>query len=672
MSSRTASKGRIFTMKLKTAILSLSVMLLVVVSPWSQADTLSEQRKLYTRAMDHARAGRLDKFHETLAQLGDYPLVPYLHHAWLKPRLHKAGVDEVRWFLENYHDLPDAAALRTRWLLQLARKGNWQAFQEFYTPQKDERLQCLHLQARINTGNHIYLIKDIRSVWLSGKSLPDECDGPFRLLYDSDLMDSDLIWQRIRLAMENGKTGLAGYLGRKLPPDQRQLQQHWVEMHQDPLRHTAKPGLPDQPLAREILLYGIERLARRNLDQALTRWHYIKDHYSYTAGEVGKLERKLAVGAARKNHSGAMSLLDRVDPALVDEEVFLYRLKLALEGPDWRQLLRWTEGFPSHPDMGNQWWYWRGRALQETGATEEASRAFQRIAGERDFYGFMAADRLGITYRMNHYPLPENLKDKQLVLETPAIQRAHEFYQLRKYYLARREWHHALNRMTRVQMQMAAKIAKEWGWYDRAIFSLGRARIYDDLELRFPLLYRDLLGDYASKRSLDLGWMYGLVRAESAFVEDARSPAGALGLMQVMPATGRETARHIGMKNFNKNKLLQAEFNIPIGSAYLKRMLDRFDGNPVLATAAYNAGPHRVKNWLPASGCSAPDVWVERIPFTETRNYVKRVLSYASIYDWRLQTDAVLLSQRMPAIMPAGNNGAVAAMVCQTLTVSSK
>ncbi|MCG8324698.1 MAG: transglycosylase SLT domain-containing protein [Thiotrichales bacterium] len=636
----------------------------------ARALTLDEQRSLYNKAMQYVRTGNIRKFRTALAELGDYPLYPYLHHAYLKPRLKRASADEVRWFLENFDDLPDTEKLRTRWLLHLARQKRWQEFQEFYTPQSDNRLQCLHLQARVHTGNQIYLLEDIRSTWLRGESLPDECDGPFRILYESELMDDDLIWQRIRLTMENGKLGLANFLGRKLTPELKTLQQHWVRMHHNPRKFTARPDLDDNAQAREILLYGIERLARRNIKLALQRWEDIRDHYSYTAAEIARLQRNLALRAARDQHPDAARLLDRVDPALVDAEVFLYRLRLALQGPDWRQLLDWTSGFPPFPGMTNQWWYWHGRALQETGDIDAARQAFRRIGHERDYYGFMAADRLGYEYRMNHFPLPENLKDRQIVLETPAIKRAHEFYQLGKYYLARREWHHALNRMTRLQMQVAAMIAKEWGWYDRAIFTLGKAKMYDDLVLRFPLLYRDLLEKYAGKRDLDLGWMYGLVRAESAFVEDARSPAGAMGLMQVMPVTGLETARNIGFKDFNKKMLMQARYNVPIGSAYLKQMLKRFGNNPVLATAAYNAGPHRVKQWLPDNGCSSPDVWVELIPFNETRKYVKRVLAYAIIYDWRLDAEPVLLSQRMPAVLSSKQQSAVAGLSCSTLTVS--
>lgn len=637
-----------------------------------QAISLQEQRKLYDKAMQYIRAGNLKRYQEIQDRLRDYPLYPYLYYEWLKPRLNRANIEQVRWFFDNYDDMPDADKLRSKWLLMLARKSDWHTFLDFYTPQRDKRLQCLQLVARMKTDNQVYLLQDIRTLWLTGESLPDECDAPFKYLYDNQFLDSDDVWHRIRLAMENGKPALANYLAKKLPPEKKQLQEYWGKIHQNPARYTANLKLEDNPLSREIIVYGVERLARRNIGQALKRWELIRQNYSFSNTESAQLERYLAIRAARKDHDLAAELLDRVEPSLVDDEVFLYRLKTALAGPNWQQLLAWTEGFPAYPEIKNQWWYWRGRALEQTGNPAEARQAFQRIAGERDYYGFLAADKLGSEYRMNHYPLPENLKDKQLVQELPAIQRAGEFYQRGKYYPARREWHHALKRMTVVQLQMAAMIAKEWGWYDRAIFTLGRAKIYDDLVLRFPLLYRDKLDHYANKRDLDLGWMYGLVRAESAFVEDARSPAGALGLMQVMPATGRETAQRIGMKNFNKNRLLEADINIPIGSAYLKQMLDRFAGNRAMATAAYNAGPHRVRQWRPKNNCLAPDVWVELIPFSETRKYVKRVLSYASIYDWRLETKPVLLSQRMPAITAKGQSGQLDDPACSLTTVSMR
>jgi len=252
----------------------------------------------------------------------------------------------------------------------------------------------------------------------------------------------------------------------------------------------------------------------------------------------------------------------------------------------------------------------------------------------------------------------------------PGIVRARELSAIGEKRMARREWNHALDYLTGYQQEIAASLAADWGWYGQAVLTMGQAHTYDDLEVRFPIPYQSLIDEYAGKRQLDLGWMFALVRSESAFIEDAESPAGALGLMQVMPATGKQTARKMGLQSFKVAHLLEAEKNVPIGSAYLKQMLDLFGGNMTLATAAYNAGPQRVLAWLPKHDCMDPDVWVEKIPFTETRKYVRRVMFFASIYDWRLHRTVLPLSQRMATVSPA-NNTMIAQLGCSGEQVSS-
>ncbi|MEJ2761988.1 MAG: transglycosylase SLT domain-containing protein, partial [Gammaproteobacteria bacterium] len=284
-----------------------------------------------------------------------------------------------------------------------------------------------------------------------------------------------------------------------------------------------------------------------------------------------------------------------------------------------------------------RWRYWRARALEQAGERKTADAIYRSLAGQRDYYGFLAADRLGIPYNLNYASLPNDVETWKAIMAMPAVIRARELYKLGMMLEARREWRDALTRMSDHQMQIAARIAADWGWDDRTILTLGRAQAYDDLVLRFPLPYEHRLKKYAKKRGLDLSWLFALTRAESAFMQDARSPTGALGLMQVMPRTGRRTARAIGFRTFHTRYLLQADKNITIGTAYLKQMYDKFNGNQILATAAYNAGPYNVARWLPESECDEPDVWIETIPFTETRKYVARILYYSSIYDWRLQ-----------------------------------
>ena len=627
------------------------------------------KRKDFQRAQDALSAGNIRQFKKITASLKDYPLYPYLVYSYLRPRLWQAKDREVRTFLKYYSDLPMAEDIRATWLKVLARHGRWQAYLDFYTPQDDETLQCYQLQARLRTHNDAYLLEDTRSLWLSGESLPSACDPAFAKLYKSELMTNELVWRRIKLAMANGETRLAKYLGTRLDKTDQQWVDRWIAVYHNPASWTRDPKFADTAITRDILAYGISRLARIDTDAALKHWGSWKDNYSFKPEVRNQMKKTLAVWAVINDHKRAKELIDNLDNSLVDENIFHWRLRNALENEDWPALVKWTEGPPPDEKIRLRWWYWRARALEKTGKAAAAEELYRSIAKERDYYGFLAADRLGIPYHMNYVSLPKDIETWHELSKLPAIVRAREFYLLGAIYPARREWHHALDNMTSYQMQIAAAIAANWGWHDRVILTLGMARSYDDLILRFPLPFEKQLRKYAEKRQLDLGWTYALTRAESAFMEDARSPAGALGLMQVMPGTGRQTAKTLGLRRFRAKYLLEADKNITIGSAYLKQMYDKFNGNMVLATAAYNAGPGNVSSWMPKTQCIEPDIWIEQIPLEETRKYVSRILFYAAVYDWRLQQDITPIRDRMAVIQPDTKN-IVANLSCTNTTVS--
>ena len=633
------------------------------------AKTIDAQRKDYLAAKKALDTKQFKTFGKIANTLKTYPLYPYLRYEYLRKRLWKVKDSEVIDFLKRHDDLPVTNSLRTSWLKLLVKRGHWNTFLDNYTPQSNTTMQCYQLQARIKTNNNVFLLEDTRSIWLTGKSLPPQCDLAFERLYKSDLMTNELVWERIRLSMQNNEISLANFLARKLDEEHKKLARKWVQIHNNPYKHTHKPKLEDNETSREILAHGILRLAKQNVAKAVKRLDALKNDYSFTPDDIAEIERTLAVRAAKNKSKLAARLLDEIDNDHVDVQVFHYRLRTALANLDWPLLKKWTTGQAPVADIELRWRYWHARALEETGEPDKAKAIYADIAKERDYYGFLAADKINTNYDMNHHPLPENLEEYIRIESLPAVRRAYEFYKLDMAYPARREWHHALKKMTSYQMQMAAAVAKQWGWHDRAIFTMGRAKAYDDLNLRFPILFNELLDKYAKKRNIDPSWMYGLVRAESAFIEDVRSPAGALGLMQVMPKTGTATAKRIGLKGFKPHKLKQAETNIPIGSAYMKQMLNRFNGNIVLATAAYNAGPHRVSKWLPKQGCIEPDVWVEQIPFNETRKYVRRVLAFANVYDWRLQTAIKPIKERM-ALITAPNNKLIANLSCTAIKIS--
>ena len=642
----------------------LFMLVLLAVAPAGADEALLSERQRYLEAQRALRAGALSKYRLLMATLSDYPLYPYLLFDYLRPRLAQVDADEVVDFLRDHGDLPEAADLRFAFLTLLAQRGQWQMLVDVYTPQTDVQMRCYQLLARLKLGRDEYLMEDARSVWMSGESQPPQCDPVFERLHHSGLLTPETVWARIKLAMDKGNVSLAQWLGRSLPNTDQVWLTRWLDLHRNPLRLTGAVAWDDTEQTRDILLYATSRLTQQDVGKAWATWQQLRTHHAFTSEQIGAIEYQMTLRAAQTGHKLSRELLSQLDNERVDEKLFHERVVLALRERDWDLLLKWTTGIPPAADtVRGPWLYWRGRALESVGQPDAAREFFQRATQQRDYYGFSAFDRLGKPYTLNHSPLPEDPAAMNQVLRTPGLLRARELFALGQYKLARREWTHALEQMTSYQMQMAAMLAHAWGWYDRALLTLNKAESYDDLVVRFPVAYKDGLEKQAGQRDLDLAWVFSLVRQESAFVEDARSPAGALGLMQVMPATGRETARALGWKKFSPSQLMQSSTNIPIGTAYLQRMLNYFDGNMVLATAAYNAGPANVSSWLPPGGCTEPDIWIEQIPFLETRKYVQRILYFSSIYDWRLGREVTPISARAAPVQKRGQE-LVASLAC--------
>ncbi|NNF97277.1 MAG: transglycosylase SLT domain-containing protein, partial [Halobacteria archaeon] len=256
----------------------------------------------------------------------------------------------------------------------------------------------------------------------------------------------------------------------------------------------------------------------------------------------------------------------------------------------------------------------------------------------------------GHRYQFAHTPLVYQDSELADVEALPAIQRAREFYAIKRTVDARREWNYAIQRMPQPQLLKAAKLADAWGWHDRAITTLAEAKYWDDLELRFPLAHQQQVLNQAARQQINPAWAFAIIRQESAFTADARSHAGALGLMQLLPRTARDMARSLRVRKPRKSDILKIDTNIQLGVGYLKKVQDRYQGHPVLATAAYNAGPSNVKRWLPDNGAVAADIWIETVPFKETRDYLKRVLTYTVIYEQRLGQQPKSLLERMTPI----------------------
>jgi soluble lytic murein transglycosylase len=601
------------------------------------ANDLTQQRWQFHEAQAALNKGDLSTFGALSQTLQDYPLYYYLRYQYLKPRLQQADSTEIQTFLMRYGDSHFGNTLRQAWLEQRAQAGDWTAFLQAYTPQKSTELQCYFMQARLYSGApRQATLEAIKQLWLVGHSQPAACDPAFEFLYQSKFMNRQLVWQRIQLAMDKGKINLTNALSKYLDTTDQVWLTYWQNMHRQPAQTLARLNAPDLPIVRQIILHGIKRLANKNFEQATEHWATYQRRYAFSVQQLGEMQRDLALASLKHDHPHALKWLAAVNKHFLNEKLSDARIKLALKRQNWRAVADFITELPKAQQKDYRWRYWLARALSQLGQTQAAQQLYTALAKERDYYGFLAADQINASYRMQDKPITFTANEQAALMQKTSIRAAKEFYQLGQTANANREWRYITKRLPADQQAIAAALASRWQWYPQAIFTSAKAGYFDDLAVRFPLAYYDHLSMAAKEQGVDLAWAYGIARQESAFMSQARSHAGALGLMQLMPATGRFVARKIGLRLTSTQDILDVDNNVTLGTAYLRRMLDKFDGNYMLATAAYNAGPGRAKRWAEENSCLSPDLWVEMIPFNETRTYVQRVLFYTRIFEERL------------------------------------
>lgn len=610
-----------------------------------QAASLAQQRLYYTEAKRALAKGDAGPYRRYAAALADYPLEPHLAYDELTARLKTASNAEIEKFLTEHGDLPQINWMKLRWLRWLAERGDWKTFLNYYDPQMNfTELDCLYGQYQLSHG----LIEEgnatAEKLWLVGKSQPEACDTLFRMWSSHGLLTEEKRWQRAKLAAEARNYGLASYLAKGLAT--RAVEgQLLVEVAQKPqlLSQTARFAPATQAMA-DVVGLGLRRLARQDPEKALGLLDLYSKRMPFSAEEKVAIAREIGLTLARRFDARALPVMAEYDPELRDNTVSEWRMRLLLRLGRWNDAYQLSRQLPAELADTSRWRYWQARSLQLAQPnSREPIALYQPVARERDFYGFMAADQIKTPYRLNHKPLALDPKVVQRVRSTAGIRRALEFYARGEIVDARREWYHVSRLFDREELVAQARLAYEMDWYFPAIRSISQAQYWDDLEVRFPMAYQSILQREARNRGLHSSWVFAITRQESAFMADARSGAGALGLMQLMPATAKETARRFRIPLSSPQQVLAPEKNIQLGAAYLSQVHGQFNGNRILASAAYNAGPGRVRQWLRGASHLSYDVWVESIPFDETRQYVQNVLTYAVIYGQKLNAPQPLV-----------------------------
>ncbi|MEX0741097.1 MAG: transglycosylase SLT domain-containing protein [Pseudohongiella sp.] len=642
--------------------LCLGLLTMVGAMPWlstaraadnAQPQDLTEQRAIYQRARDAAAQNNKDELERLRAQLQDYPLLPYLDYALLSERLTVlARTDsdgertdgqffEIDQFLAQNSNSYLGDRLEREWVSALARENRGAELVRYHNPDNTTtQLTCRAMQANFELGDYTTLA-DADRLWNVAVSQPNDCDPVFEAWIEEGFLTPDIAWQRFSKTLQAGHRNLARYISSLMPDRERALAELYLRIDQEPERLRDLESLSARNAETgEIILHGIRRMMTIDAPLAMLLLQSHNDFHEFAPDVIIEHQRMIALRLLLQGFVRETETLLRNTPSLVTETLVSWILRDALRSQDWPRIEEWIARLPDDARESERWRYWQARMLEQKGTAESNAQAqalYRSVAATRSYYGFLSADLLDTEYELADTPVAVDPLQVTELYNIPSIVRARELYLTGDEINARNEWQYAVQRMEPQQIAASGKLADSWGWHRNSIQAMIRIGYWDDMQLRFPLAYSDQFARVAAELDIPTQLLFAIARQESAFMHDVRSPAGARGLMQLMPGTARETALGAGLR-VNTADLYLPEINITLGSRYLAGLLEEFDGNRALAAAAYNAGPNRVKQWL-RRGVDNPvplDIWIETIPFLETRGYVQNVLAYSVIYGYRM------------------------------------
>jgi soluble lytic murein transglycosylase len=598
-------------------------------------------------ALAAAEAGRFDA--AQFPGLAGHPLYGWVEYATLRRDIDNLSSSQAQSFLERYRGQAVAAAFREIWLAATSRREDWTAFRAAWSPSiKGTGLRCAELNARQATGNtDAQWTSDAQAIWRSsGKPLPTECDAPFAVLAAKGGLPPALRWERIDLAAGEWNAAEMRDAARGLPAADFALANDYASF-MDAVNERAL-AWPKTPRSRWIASQGLARLGKSVPATAELQLPKYAQALGFSDEDRGRVLYQVALWTVASYEPESARRLAAVPDVAYDEKLHEWQVREALARSDWKAALAAIRRMGDKQRADSRWTYFEARLLELTGDKPGAQAAYARAAREPQFHGFLAADRINQPYALCPWIPHDSDAAKTAVARDPAIVRAMALYRIDRASWAQREWDDALSRFDDTQRRLAVEVAQDNGWFDRAVFSLGKTpdeqRLY---ELRFPLHHDATIRREAARNNLDPAWIAAEIRAESVFNPNARSGANAMGLMQVLPGTGMTVARQIGVPWAGAQSLYDPDTNIVLGSAYLRQLLDKYGGQPYFAIAGYNAGPAPLARWQSQRPGMDPDFWIETISYKETREYVARVLAFSTVYDWRLNGNALPLSDRM-------------------------
>jgi soluble lytic murein transglycosylase len=630
------------------------------------SSAFADQNSDFLAAHDAFLANDAAKLDRYAKHLKNSPLEVYVEYYRLRLGLEKADSQPipgsvegaVKKFLSRPEDTPMIDLLRIEWLKVLGKKQRWDLFDAEYprVVNEDQEVSCYALQSRRLAQEQAVLYK-VRGLWFNGKSQPDSCGDLFDAALAAGIISEHDVSERLRLALEAVNVPLAIKLAERLDGTYPGLSAALKTAASDPNRYTKLLTLDKAAEGQRIVtLFALQRLAKQSPDLAAERWEKIKTFLP--PAERQYFYGRLAYEAARNLDDRALQWYRAASGTPLNEKQLSWRVRAALRVQDWAEVLATVNAMNSQQQRESAWVYWKARALQAQGGIVEARTLFAPLSGEYSFYGQLAGEELADSPVLSQ-TIPAYKPDKKSIAAISAlsgVRRTIALYRANLRSEALEEWRWALRNFDDHELLTAAEIARRNEMFDRAIGAADKTVSVHDFSMRYLAPYRTELQAHIREHGLDEAWVYGLMRQESRFATSAKSDVGASGLMQIMPDTARWIAKKLGLKSYRNALIHQLDTNLRLGTYYMKTIFTQSDNNPVLASAAYNAGPLRALQWRanrPLEGA----IYAETIPFEETREYVKKVMSNTAYYANEFNTPPRSLKQRLGIIAakPADN-----------------
>lgn len=610
------------------------------------ADSLDEQRQRYQQVKQAWDSNQLDTVAQLMPTLRNYPLYPYLEYRALTQDLTQVSATQVRQFIATHPTLPPARNLNTSFVNELARRQDWSGLLAFSPqPPKPVSARCNFYYAQWATGQRQGVWDATRDIWLTGRSLPSVCDKLFSAWQAAGEQTPLTTLERIRLAMNEGSTGLVNYLAKQLPDDYKTISDALITLQNDPntLESFARSIGPTD-FTRKVTLSAFSRVARQDVENARSMLPVIVRLQKMSAAERQEMEETVAWRLMGSDATPEQARWrDGVAQRSTSTSLIERRVRMALGTGDRQGLIDWMARLPADVLQKDEWRYWRALVMLEQGKRQEGEALLRELMKERGFYPMAAAQKLNERYPVT---IMTAAKPDRSLSQLPEITRVRElmFWQMDN--LARSEWVGLVANSSKPQQEALARYAFEQRWADLSVQATIVGKLWDHLEERFPLAWNDEFRRATLDKGISQSYAMAIARQESAWNPKARSPVGASGLMQLMPATAQQTARMSNITTYmNSSQLFDPQTNILLGTSYLEYVYQTFGRNRILASAAYNAGPSRVNTWLRnSSGRIDAVAFIESIPFSETRGYVKNVLAYDVFYRYFLRQPAPVLT----------------------------